>query len=118
QAAGAGVGEPVLHLGRHEDGLPRADFVLVHANAQRRPAIDDVIELVGRGVFARVLALARLQADEVADQARPVEEDEAVGALAREAAGAAEVYDVHGAAFRSPWLRRARPRPGRRAWSR
>jgi hypothetical protein len=85
----------VLELRRHDQRLAGSDFVLVDADAQDALAFDHVIHLVGRRLLPPRFALARLQADQVADQARAVDQAEAARPLAREPARTCDFDDVH-----------------------
>jgi hypothetical protein len=85
----------VLHLGRHDQRLPGADLVLVDADAHHTLALDDVVHLVRSRLLAPRLALARLQTDQLAHQARPVDQPEPVRPLRREAPCPCDFDDVH-----------------------
>jgi hypothetical protein len=85
----------VLDAGRDQHGVHRFEVGGLDTRPQARVAIDHKIEFVGATVLAPRLLLLRLQAQQLGDEAWPVENIDANRALAQEMPRAAEVDYIH-----------------------
>jgi hypothetical protein len=84
-----------------DPGRDQRDVLLLHLLDLRpgdepRLALDDEVERIGRVQAAALLRLIRLEADQVADQARPVEQVDAYRTLSQKPPRAADVNKIHG----------------------
>jgi hypothetical protein len=85
----------VVDAGRDERGVLGLQCFGLCAGYETRLAFNHNVQRVGGVEAAAFLRLPRLQADQVADQARPVEEGDTDGTLLEKPPGAADVDDVH-----------------------
>jgi hypothetical protein len=89
------MGEEVFNSWGNHHGIQRLHCHWLHADAQNPSAFDDHIERVGSLVGSLNVLLTRLQADQLAGQARAVEQLEPDRTFAQELAAAAQVDYIH-----------------------
>jgi hypothetical protein len=95
QAVGPRVQDEALDARRDEDRIERLEVLDLGAGADAGAAFEDDVELVGGVVAAAVLLLLGLEADQLCDDTRPVEEVNADGMVFEEPLGLSEVQYVH-----------------------
>ena len=86
----------VVDARRHERRVHHRQLLGLRPGAQQGPAFDHDVELVRGAVLASGLVLLRLEADQVADQPRPVYDTDADRLLLQEAPRALKTDYVHG----------------------
>jgi hypothetical protein len=85
----------VVDARRHEHGVHRLEVLDLSAGAQPRPALDNNVELVRATVLTSRLLLLRLQADQLGNEPRPVEDVDPDRPLTQEPAGTGKVDYIH-----------------------
>jgi hypothetical protein len=96
EAAGTEVLDRVVDAGRDQRRVLLLHLLDLLAGAQPRLAFDDEVEGIGGVEAAAFFSLLRLEANQVADQARPVEKGDAYWTLSKKPPGAANVDKIHG----------------------
>ena len=105
QALRPRVLDHVIDARRHDNRVERDEVLHLRANSQTRLPFEHDVEVVGGTVAATRLLLQRLQADQVADQAWPVEEVDVDRAVLEKTLRLTEVDDFHSGALPAGRLR-------------
>jgi len=95
QLAGARVLDRRVDAGRDQDSVHLLQLLGLRAGSDARSAFDNDVQGVRRLEAATRLGLVAFEAEQVADQARPVEQRDVHRPLPQKSPGATEVNNIH-----------------------